>query len=159
MKRVIFLLLAFVFIVTSCNHKNQAEFTRLRDYGNYYSVPEKLNGRVEKVTEKLYGFIPGGVTIKEGGVSIKKGDSLITFELDSLYCDNIFEFTFDNSGDIKSILYLDASNKVDSKWDFIKENDVLTLVKKIRIYLHIVIIFIYLCNVVCVTNLITLLKL
>ena len=132
MKKSIFLLMAFICVVTHCNHKKQAEFTILPDYVYYYYIPELLNGKVDRVTEKYYGFIPDGVTIRKGGVTIKKSDSLTAYELDSLYCDNIIESTFDSSGDIKSIMFLDESNQVISGWEFSKENNLLTLAKEIN---------------------------
>jgi hypothetical protein len=124
MKKLLFLLLATVLIMTGCTSKKPAKFTVLGDYTPYNAFPENFIGKVEKVIEKNYWAIPDGDTFKKG--------NLITIkDRDSLNWSNDFEATFDIAGDIVSCNYLNENNQSIYKWELMKENNILTSAKVI----------------------------
>ena len=114
----LFLLLAIIFTVNGQN-KNPSEYSMLGYYSPYQNYsPERLNGKVEKVIQKGYWAIPDGDAFRKGNrVTIK--------ERKSRYYD--WEVIFDESGDVKTCIYIDENNKVLRKVELIKENNILTL--------------------------------
>lgn len=125
MKNSVFLLLAIVFAITGCKEKS-SEYVLLSDYTPYTSYHEKINGRVEKLTEKLYWAITEGDTYK-------KGNHITTNERDSLGWFYDYDVTYNESGDMKACLFMDDNGNVVSKWEFIKENDDLILCNRTRL--------------------------
>jgi hypothetical protein len=122
MRKVLFILLAIVITSTGCKNKKSAEYTKLGEYTPYDRLHEKLCGKVEKVTQKIYWVIPDGKTFK-------KGNLLNTHEHDSANLLYDFEVTFYESGAVKSSVYLDENNKVVRKWELFQENNILTIAK------------------------------
>lgn len=114
----LFLLLAIIFIV-NCQNKKPPEYSMLGFYSPYQNYsPERLIGKVEKVIQKGYWAIPDGDAFRKGNrVTIK--------ERKSRYYD--WEVIFDESGDVKTCIYIDENNKVLRKVELIKENNILTL--------------------------------
>ena len=53
MKKIIFLLVLVILMAIGCKNEKPSEFTMLPDYTTSM-YPEKLVGRVEKMTEKNY---------------------------------------------------------------------------------------------------------
>lgn len=118
MKKLVYLLLIIVFAFTNCKNKKPAGFTTIGDYSPYWVIFEKLNGKVEKVTEKYYWTIPDGDTFKKG--------KAITRDERAGIAPSDFETTYYNSGDVKITNWVDENNKVLSKWELFKENEILT---------------------------------
>lgn len=119
MKKFLFLFLAIIFIVTGFKNKEPAEYTILGLYSaNMNFSPERLIGKVEKVIEKNYWAIPDGD-------AFRKGNPITMKERKGQFYD--WEVIFDESGDIKTCIYIDENNKVLRKVELFKENNILTL--------------------------------
>lgn len=119
MKKLI-LLVALIFLVAAaCKEKKPVEFTRLGYYTPYQSYMENLKGKVKSVSETNYWAIPEGETYN-------KGAAITAAELDSLTYTGNFVATFDESGDIVSCKWLDENDKILSKWEISKENNLMS---------------------------------
>lgn len=114
MKKIIFLIIVIVLGAASCKTKKQAEYTILGNYTPYQMYMEKLNGKVEVVTETNYWAVTDGE-------SYKKGEKMTIKDLYSLGYTGDFEATFDNVGDLVRCAWLDENKKVLSKWEISKE--------------------------------------
>ena len=119
-----FIILAIVFVIIGCTSKSPVTYTLLGNYTPYWHIPERLNGKVEKVIEKTYWAIPDGNTLK-------KGNNITIKDRDSIDWTDDFEATFDKTGDIVIIKYLDENNKSFYKWEIEKENNILVTAKEI----------------------------
>ena len=118
MKRLI-ILLAFVLIAAAgCKEKKPADYTRLGFYTQYQTYMEKLNGKVESVTEKGYWAIPEGDTYVKGARITKK-------ELDSLGYTYDYKAVFDAEGDLVSSTAYDENDKVIDVWRLFKVNGII----------------------------------
>ncbi|HBZ21364.1 MAG TPA: hypothetical protein DEO60_09555 [Bacteroidales bacterium] len=124
MRKLLFLLMAFIFVATGCKNNNPASYTKLGDYTPYGSYPEKLIGKVEKVVEKNYWAIPEGSTFK-------KGNPITIKDRDSLNWTNDFEALFDNNGTLLSCNLIDENGNSVTKWEMGKENNALASAKRI----------------------------
>jgi hypothetical protein len=123
MKKFLLLLLAIILAATGCMNKTHNEFTVLGDYTPYEGYIERLYGKVEKVVEKHYWAKQEGESfVKVNPVTIKDRDSLKWLAYN-------FEAKFDKDGQLMICNYLDENDKTIGKWEFSKENNVLTLVK------------------------------
>jgi len=120
MKKLVVIVMASVFLAIACKSTKKAEFTLLTEPSNYN---EKLNGKVEKITEKTYWAIAEGDNFKKGNlVTTKEHDSL------GFYYD--FEAKFDSSGDhVLSYNMLDDKNNIVSNWQYFKENSRVSMTK------------------------------
>ncbi len=118
MKRLIFLLALVLSAAASCQEKKPADFTRLGDFTPYQTYMEKLNGKVETVTEKGYWAIPEGDTYIKGARITRK-------ELDSLGYTYDYKAIFDIDGDLVSCTTNDENGAVINTWRLSKVNNVL----------------------------------
>jgi hypothetical protein len=118
MKKLIFPLTIMILIAIGCKNEKPADFTVLDDFTLYDVIPDKMNGKVEKVIEKYYWAIPDGETYK-------KGDLMTMAERDSLGWDNDFEAVYDKAGDLVHFITMDENGKTLSKYEIIKENNVI----------------------------------
>ena len=117
MKKLLFILVSLVFLMTGCDKQKPAEYTILGVYTPYENFPEKLVGKVEKITEINYWAIPQGDTYI-------RGDRITIKDRDSLNWTNDFEAVYDNSGDLVLCNYIDENNKSIRKRELFKENNV-----------------------------------
>jgi len=124
MKKLIFLLALIVFAVASCKEKKPADYTRLGIYTPYQGYMEKLNGKVESVTEKGYWAIPEGETYVKGARITKK-------ELDSIGYTYDYKAVFDADGDLVSSTTYDENDKVIDIWRLYKVNGLLARTENI----------------------------
>ncbi len=124
MKKPVILLIAIVFVIISCKNKKTTEYTVLGLYTPYQNAgtPEKIIGKVEKMTERGYWAIPDGDTFK-------KGNPITDIERDSIGWPPNWECTFDISGDPVTCSWLYANNKSIRRYETFKENNILTLAK------------------------------
>lgn len=124
MKKPVILLIAIVFVIIGCKNKKTTEYTVLGLYTPYQNsgTPEKLIGKVEKMTERCYWAIPDGDTFK-------KGNPITDIEGDSIGWPPNWECTFDKSGDPVICSWLYANNKSIRRYEMFKENNILTLAK------------------------------
>jgi hypothetical protein len=118
MKRFIILLALVLFAAAGCQKKKPADYTRLGDFTPYQSYMEKLNGKVETVTEKGYWAIPEGDTYI-------KGASITRKELDSIGYTYDYTAIFDIDGDLVSCTTNDENGTVINTWRISKVNNVL----------------------------------
>ena len=123
MKIILFLFLSVILTSVSAiaqeEEQKPAEYTILGLYSPFTNFsPGRLIGKVEKVIEKSYWSIPDGD-------AYRKGNPIAIKERTSLYYD--WEVIFDESGDIKTCIYIDENNKVLRKVELFKENNILTL--------------------------------
>lgn len=118
MKRLIILLALVLLAAAACTEKKPADFTRLGFYTQYQTYMEKLNGKVETVTEKGYWAIPEGDTYVKGARITKK-------ELDSIGYTYDYKAVFDADGDLVSSTTFDENDKVIDVWRLYKENNLL----------------------------------
>jgi hypothetical protein len=118
MKKVVLFIVAFISSAVVCTGQKQVGYTLLGVYTPYQMSMEKLNGKVEKVIETNYWAIP------DGGSYIK-GQKLSKKQLDSLGYTSDFEATFDKAGDLVSCAIMKENKKIASKWELMKENNVL----------------------------------
>jgi len=118
MKRLIILLALVLFAAAGCKEKKPADYTRLGFYTQYQTYMEKLNGKVESVTEKGYWALPEGDTFVKGARITKK-------ELDSIGYTYDYKAVFDADGDLVSSTTYDENDKVIDSWSFSKANNLL----------------------------------
>ena len=118
MKRLIILLALVLFAAAGCKEKKPADYTRLGFYTQYQTYMEKLNGKVESVTEKGYWGIPEGDTYVKGAGVTKK-------ELDSLGYTYDYKAIFDADGDLVSSTTYDENGDVIDTWRLFKDNGLL----------------------------------
>lgn len=116
MKKLIFLLALMILAAVACKEKKSAEFTRLGIYTPYQGYMEKLNGKIESVTEKGYWAIPEGDTYIKGARITKK-------ELDSIGYTYEYKAVFDADGDLVSSTTFDENDKVIGVWRLYKVNN------------------------------------
>ncbi len=116
MKKLIFLLALMILAAVACKEKKPADFTRLGIYTPYQGYMEKLNGKVESVTEKAYWATPEGETYVNGAkMTIKDFDSIgYTYD---------FKAVFDADGDLVSSTTYDENDRVIDIWRLYKENN------------------------------------
>jgi len=118
MKRLITLLALVLFAAAGYQEKKPADHTRLGIYTPYQTYMEKLNGKVETVTEKGYWAMPEGDTYAKGARVTKK-------ELDSIRYTYDFKAVFDADGDLVSSTTYDENDKVIDIWRLSKANNLL----------------------------------
>jgi hypothetical protein len=118
MKKLIFLLALTLVALVACKEKKTADYTRLGIYTPYQGYMEKLNGKVESVTEKGYWAIPEGETYVKGAKITKK-------ELDSIGYTYDYKAVFDADGDLVSSTTYDENDKVIDIWRLYKVNGLL----------------------------------
>ncbi|MDX9772590.1 MAG: hypothetical protein RBT02_04105 [Bacteroidales bacterium] len=118
MKRLIILLALVLFAAAGCKEKKPADYTRLGFFTQYQTYMEKLNGKIESVTEKGYWAIPEGDTYIKGAMITKK-------ELDSIGYTYDFKAIFDADGDLVSSTTYDENDKVIDTWHLAKVNGLL----------------------------------
>ncbi len=118
MKRLIIFLALVLFAASGCQEKKPADFTRLGIYTPYQGYMEKLNGKVESVTENGYWAIPEADTYVKGARITKK-------ELDSIGYTYDYKAVFDIDGDLVSSITLDENDKVIDTWRLSKVNNLL----------------------------------
>jgi hypothetical protein len=116
MKKLIFLLALIVFAIVSCMEKKPASFTRLGYFTPYQAYMEKLNGKVESVTEKGYWAIPEGDTYI-------KGARITKHELDSINYTYDYKASFDVDGDLVSCTTYDENDNEVNNWSISKVNN------------------------------------
>lgn len=116
MKKLAYFLLVIVFAAPGCKNKQYSDFTIIGEFTPYQTNLEKLNGKVEKVTEINYWAIPDGESFKKGAKMTKK-------QLDSLGYTGDYEATFDKAGRIVSCAILDENKKVANIWKIKRENE------------------------------------
>jgi hypothetical protein len=117
MKKLAYFLLVIVF-AAGCKNKQQTDFTIIGEYTPYQTNLEKLNGKVEKITEINYWAVPDGESFKKGAKMTKK-------QLDSLGYTGDYEATFDNTGRIVSCATLDENKKIANIWEISRESEIL----------------------------------
>jgi hypothetical protein len=115
MKKLIVLFLVIIFAATGCKKSPKADFFVLGGYTPMNGLPEKLNGTVEKMIEKVYWGIQNGDTLK-------KGNQITIKEADSLQWGYLYEVTFDHAGNLLSCNYYDENTKYVGGWQFFKKN-------------------------------------
>ncbi len=125
MKKLVFILLSFALITTACKKQKPAEYTVLGRYTPYENFPEKLVGKVEKITEINYWAIPRGDTYT-------RGDRLTIKDRDSLNWTNDFEAVYDNSGELVRCIFLDENNLTYRLRELFKENNLTASLKYTR---------------------------
>lgn len=118
MKKLSLLLALVLLAAASCKEKKQADFTLLGAYTPYQGYMEKLNGKVETVTETNFWAIPEGETFT-------KGKKMTSKELDSLNYTGDFTAKFDKAGNLISCTWYDENKTMLSKWE-ITRNDNMT---------------------------------
>ncbi len=116
MKKLIFILAVVILAGAACKEKEPAEFTRLGIYTPYQGYMEKLNGKVESVTENGYWAIPEGDSYIKGARITKK-------ELDSLGYTYEYKAVFDTDGDLVSSTTFDENDRVIDSWHLYKVNN------------------------------------
>jgi ATP-dependent exoDNAse (exonuclease V) alpha subunit len=118
MKKLILFLAVTLFAVGGCKEKKQADYTILGFYTPYSGYMERLNGKVETVTETNYWAVPEGETFV-------KGKKMTSKELDSLNYTGDFTARFDEAGDLVSCTWYDENKKMLAKWEITKENNMM----------------------------------
>jgi hypothetical protein len=116
MKKLLLLLALIFFASAGCKEKKQADYTVLGVYTPYQGYMEKLNGKVETVTETNFWAIPEGETFV-------KGRKMTSKELDSLNYTGDFTAKFDETGNIISCTWYDENKKMLSKWEITRKDD------------------------------------
>jgi len=119
MKKLIFFVVLILLAAAACKEKKPAEFTRLGFYTPYQGYMEKLNGRVESVTEKAYWAMPEGDTYVKGTKITRK-------EFDSIGYTYDFKAVFDADGDLVSSTTFDENDRVIDSWRLYKANNLYT---------------------------------
>lgn len=117
MKKLIFILALVILAAAACKEKKPAEFTRLGIYTPYQGYMEKLNGKVESVTENGYWAIPEGDSYIKGARVTKK-------ELDSLGYTYEYKAVFDADGDLVSSTTFDENDRMIDSWHLYKVNNI-----------------------------------
>ena len=118
MKKLTIILVLCLFAAAGCKEEKPADYTRLSFFTPYQTYMEKLNGKVESVTEKGYWAVPEGE-------SYIKGARITLAELDSIGYTNDFKAVFDADGDLVSSTTFDENEDVIDVWNMIKENNLL----------------------------------
>jgi hypothetical protein len=118
MKKLIIFVALVILAAAACKEKKPAEFTRLGIYTPYQGYMEKLNGRVESVSEKAYWATPEGDTYVKGAKITRK-------EFDSIGYTYDFKAVFDADGDLVSSTTFDENEKVIDEWRMYKVNNLL----------------------------------
>ena len=118
MKKVILFAALVLLASAACKEKKPADFTRLGIYTPYQNYMEKMNGKVESVTENGYWAIPEGDSYIKGARITKK-------ELDSLGYTYENKAVFDIDGDLVSCTTFDENDKVIDIWRLFKTNGLL----------------------------------
>jgi hypothetical protein len=103
MKKLFVLFIAVVSITIGCKNNPKADYTILGEFTPSVLLPEILNWKVEKMTEKIYW----GLAV---GDNVKKGNQITTKEADSLGWGYAYEVTFDKKGDLISCNYFNENN-------------------------------------------------
>lgn len=116
MKKVILFAALVLLAASACKEKKPAEFTRLGIYTPYQGYMEKLNGKVESVTENGYWAIPEGDSYIKGARVTKK-------ELDSLGYTYEYKAVFDVDGDLVSCTTFNENDRVIDSWRLYKVNN------------------------------------
>ena len=117
MKKLILFAALILLAAAACKEKKPAEFTRLGIYTPYQGYMEKLNGKVESVTENGYWAIPEGD-------SYIKGARVTKNELDSLGYTYEYKAVFDADGDLVSSTTFDENDRVIDSWHLYKVNNI-----------------------------------
>jgi hypothetical protein len=116
MKKLTIILVLVLFAAAGCKEQKPADYTRLGFYTPYQTYMEKLNGKVESVTEKGYWAIPEGE-------SYIKGARITRAELDSIGYTYDYKVVFDADGDLVSTTTFDENEDVIDIWSMMKENN------------------------------------
>lgn len=118
MKRLIIFLALILLAAAGCKEKKPADYTRLGFYTPYQAYMEKLNGKVESVTEKGYWAIPEGDAYVKGAPITRKEFDSITYTYD-------YKTIFDADGDLVSSTTFDENDRVIDTWKLSKVNNLL----------------------------------
>jgi hypothetical protein len=113
MKRLLIPFITLVFISAGCVKTRYSAYTMLTEFAPYM---ERMNGKVAKVTERMYWAIADGDNYKKGNLVTRK-------ERDSLKWYGDCELTFDTSGDIVFCMWPDENDFYVGIDLFYKEND------------------------------------
>jgi len=118
MKKLILFVVLVILAAAACKEKKPAEFTRLGIYTPYQGYMEKLNGKVESVTEKAYWATPEGETYVKGAKMTRNDFDSIGYTYD-------FKAVFDADGDLVSSTTFDENERVIDVWRMYKVNNLL----------------------------------
>lgn len=118
MKKLILSVAFVIFAAAACREKKPAEFTRLGFYTPYQGYMEKLNGKVESVTEKAYWVIPEGD-------SLIKGPRVSKIQLDSVGYTYDYIVVFDSAGYPVTSTTINEIDRPINIWKLYKENGLL----------------------------------
>jgi hypothetical protein len=118
MKKLIFILALVILAAAACKDKKPAEFTRLGFYTPYQGYMEKLNGKVESVTEKAYWVIPEGD-------SLIKGPRVSKTQFDSVGYTYDYIVIFDSAGYPVTCTTINEIDRPINIWKLYKENGLL----------------------------------
>jgi hypothetical protein len=117
MKKEIALFIVIVFISFGCKTNRKTEYTILAEFtpsGNW--LVEKLNGKVEKLTEKIYWGVADGNNVIKGKLITSK-------EADSVGFGHIYELNFDAEGTLLSHKNYKENNEYIGGWQFFMRNN------------------------------------
>jgi hypothetical protein len=117
MKKEIALCIVIVFISFGCKTNQKTEYTILGEYtpiGNW--LIEKLNGKVEKLTEKYYWGVAEGE-------NVRKGNMITSKEADSVGFGYICELNFDAEGNLVSNKNYSENYEYIGGWQFFQKNN------------------------------------
>ncbi len=117
MKKYLALFIATVFIA-GCKNSQEApdSFSLNHNFAPY--VDGKLNGKVEKMSEKMYWA-------ENDGDTIKKGNQITSREADSLGWGYFYDVTFDSVGNLLNCRYFDENNNYLGGYHFFRKNNLL----------------------------------
>lgn len=108
--------MAMVLVSLGCKNNRQPEFTVLGEYtANGFWLHERLNGKVEKLTEKFYWGVADGDNVKKGNIITAK-------EADTLGFGYINELNFDTAGNLLNCRFCDENNKFIGGWQLLTMN-------------------------------------
>jgi len=117
MKRRVVFLIVFVLIFFRCGTNKKTEYTILGEYTpTQYWLIEKLNGKVEKLTEKFYWGVADGDNVVKGNLITSK-------EADSQGWGYIYELNFDPAGTLLGHKKFTEKNEYIGGWQFFIRND------------------------------------
>lgn len=117
MKSGIIFLITIVFLFFGCKTNRQTEFTVLGVYSpTFFLLDEKLNGKVEKLTEKIYWGVADGE-------NVRKGQLITAKEADSLGWGHIGELNYDAEGNLVSLKNYNENNEYIGGWQFFVKNN------------------------------------
>jgi len=111
MKRLIIFLALVLFAASGCQEKKNTDYTRVGDFTPFLNFQEKLNGKVESVTEKSYWAIPEGDTYV-------KGAKVTKLELDSVGWTYDFKARYNEGGELISCITTDENDGIITQWEF-----------------------------------------